>query len=314
MFADFANHWIIAGVSTDFRAGKLHPLIVAGERIVLFRDGAGTLCALVDRCPHRGVALSLGKLTNGTVECPFHGWTFDGSGACLSVPWNPDARCEKLSALALPLREAGGLVWLYTGFRPDSEPMPSESLSAPGVVLSAQSALWDIHWTRAMENMLDSPHLPFVHKGTIGRFLAPFMHGRMDTNWTETPYGARIENLVEGRDRPARLDYRFPNAMELFIDPPGKLLRMMALCIPEKEGQTRLTIITLRDFARWPLLNPIFRRMNRRIALEDQAILESSQPSEVPPAGEEKSVRTDKPTLAFRKLYFERIKGSSAEP
>ena len=66
--------------------------------------------------------------------------------------------------------------------------------------------------------------------------------------------------------------------------------------------------------ARSALLNPIFRRSNRKIALEDQAILETSWPSEVPPAAQEKSVRTDKPTLAFRKLYFERIKGSSARP
>ena len=102
--------------------------------------------------------------------------------------------------------------------------------------------------------------------------------------------------------------------MELFIDPPGKVMRLVAVCLPEDEGTTRLAIYTLRSFARLRLLDPMFRWSNARIAREDKAILESSQPAEVPPAGEEKSVRTDAPTLAFRKLYFERLKGTRAEP
>ncbi|MBO9602667.1 MAG: aromatic ring-hydroxylating dioxygenase subunit alpha [Novosphingobium sp.] len=312
MFADFANHWIIVGLAADLRAGKMQPLTVAGERLVLFRDSEARPAALIDRCPHRGVALSLGTLEGGIVECPFHGWKFDGTGANCLVPWNPDAKRDQLAATALPVREAGGLIWLYTGFAPTTEPAPSETLFKPGVVLSAQSALWNIHWTRAMENMLDSPHLPFVHKGTIGRFVAKYRHGRMETEWFEEPYGARIENIIEGKDKPSRLDYRYPNAMELFLEIPGRLMHLMAICTPENQDQTRLTIVTLRDFARSKLLDPFFRRSNRRIALEDQAILESSLPAEVPPAGQEKSVRTDRPTLAFRKLYFERIKGSSA--
>lgn len=288
------------------------PLTVAGERIVLFRDAEGRAVALIDRCPHRGVALSLGRVAGGIVECPFHGWRFDGAGRNCHVPWNPDARRERLGATALPVREAGGLVWLYTGFDPADEPMPSDTLSEPGIVLCAQSALWDSHWTRAMENMLNSPHLPFVHRKTIGRFVAPHLPGRMDLDWIETDYGARIEGRIEGKDTPSRLDYRFPNTMELFIDPPGKRFRFLAICLPTAEDRTRLTIVTMRNFARSRLFDALFRRSNRKIALEDQAILESSLPAEVPPPAQEKSVRTDRPPLAFRKIYFERLKNSRA--
>ena len=314
MFEGFANVWTIVAISSELGSDAVLPLRVAGERIVLFRDAQGRAAALLDRCPHRGVALSLGRISGGIVECPFHGWRFDGTGKNCHVPWNPDAKCEQLGATALPVRETSGLVWLYTGFEPEGEPLSSDSLSGPGVVLCAQSADWRTHWTRAMENMLDSPHLPFVHRKTIGRFVAPHLPGRMDLEWIETGYGARIEGRIEGKDSPSRLDYRYPNTMELFIDPPGKTFRFLAVCLPTGEGQTRLTIITIRDFARWKLFDPLFRHSNRKIALEDQAILESSLPSEVPPAAQEKSVRTDKPTLAFRKLYFERLKGSSASP
>ncbi|MEO0062645.1 MAG: hypothetical protein RLZZ08_1205 [Pseudomonadota bacterium] len=312
MFEGFANVWAIVGLVRDFRAGQLYPLTLAGEKVVLFRDDAGRMAALIDRCPHRGVALSLGKLADGRLECPFHGWQFDGQGRNCFVPWNPDAKHDTLGATALPVREAGGLVWLHTGPDPVDEPVPSETLLRDDVVLCSQSARWRVHWTRAMENMLDSPHLPFVHKGSIGRGLRGMVHKRMDLTWTPQPYGATIANRVEGKDRDSRLDYRFPNAMELFIDPPGRVFRMIAICHPEDAQHTRLTIITIRNFARSRLFDPLFRWSNRRIALEDQHILESSSPLEVPPAGQEKSVRTDAPTLAFRKIWFDRLSGSKA--
>ncbi|MBO9670353.1 MAG: aromatic ring-hydroxylating dioxygenase subunit alpha [Sphingobium sp.] len=312
MFAGFANVWTIVGLGRDVAPGALVSLRVAGEQVLLFRDSEGRIAALIDRCPHRGVALSLGTLRDGIVECPFHGWRFDRQGQACHIPWNPDAKKANLGATALPVREAGGFLWLYTGFDPQDEPMPMEALLRDDVVLCGQSVTWQVHWTRAMENMLDSPHLPFVHRSTIGRFLAPYLDQRMDLNWTPRPFGAEI-NAQVSPDRPtSRLDYRFPNAMELFIDPPGKIMHLIAICLPEDEQTTRLSIYTVRNFARWWLLDPFFRWTNGKIAREDKAVLETSLPSEVPAASEEKSVRTDAPTLAFRKIYFERIKASRA--
>ena len=86
----------------------------------------------------------------------------------------------------------------------------------------------------------------------------------------------------------------------------------MAVCLPVDETHPQLTITTLRNFARWRAFDGYFRRSNRKIANEDKAVLETSDPFAVPPAGQEKSVRTDAPTLAFRKLYFERFRDSDA--
>ena len=98
--------------------------------------------------------------------------------------------------------------------------------------------------------------------------------------------------------------------MELFIDPPGKLLRLSAICVPVDETTTRLVLLTVRNFARSSLLDPVFRWMNRRIAREDQQIVESSRPVAIPLGGEEASVRTDAPTLAFRRIYRQKLLGS----
>ena len=312
MFEDFADVWTIVGASRDVPQRKLVPMTVAGERVVLFRDSDGKAAALIDCCPHRGVALSLGKLRDGIVECPFHGWRFDAAGRNCLVPWNPDAKRETLGAAALPVRETNGLLWLHTGAAATSEPDPAETMLRTDLASVVQTVVWRTHWTRAMENMLDMPHLPFVHRRSIGRDMAGEGTERMDLRWTQTRRGACVENVTPGRDRQTRLDFLYPNAMELTIDPPGRTLRIVAVCLPEAAGTTRMILITYRSFLRSPLLDPLFRFANRRIAREDQAILESSHPVEVPPPGSEKSVRTDAPTLAFRKLYFERLKGSGA--
>jgi phenylpropionate dioxygenase-like ring-hydroxylating dioxygenase large terminal subunit len=314
MFADFANIWTPVCLSRDLRPGKPLARRIAGERVVFFRDAAGKACALIDRCPHRGVTLSLGRVVKGELECPFHGWRFDGEGRNCGVPWNPDAKREHLGACALPVREIAGLLWLHTGFAPQAGPLVSETLFAPDIALCAQSVVWNAHWTRVMENMLDMPHLPFVHRRTIGKGLSRLVEGgrRMDIDLEERPYGAHMTNRIDGVARPGALDYRFPNIMELSIDPPGRLLRLMVACIPEDEGATRLLLLTIRNFARSTLLDPVFRLMNGRIAGEDRRIVESSSPGEVPPPGEEKSVRTDAPTLAFRRIYRETLRGSSA--
>jgi phenylpropionate dioxygenase-like ring-hydroxylating dioxygenase large terminal subunit len=311
VFEDFAGVWTIVGLARGLRDKPL-PLRVAGQRIVLFRDGGGRPAALLDRGPHRGVALSLGRVEGGEIVCPFHGWRFDGCGENRHVPWHPDAKRAQLGATALPVREAQGLLWLHTGFHPEDEPGRIDTLDRNGLTLCAQSALWRAHWSRVMENMLDSPHLPFVHRKTIGRGMLPLVGKRLDMSWEERPYGGRITGSVDGEKRDGFLDYRFPNAMELFIDPPGRILRLLAICLPEDAASTRLTIVTIRNFARPRLFDPLFRWMNRRIAEEDRAIVESSDPPEVPPPEQERSVRTDAPTLAFRRVYRDRLVGSTA--
>lgn len=313
-FSDFANLWVPLCPSGAVAADRPVSFTVAGERVVLFRDRDGGVRALLDRCPHRGVALSLGTVDEGVITCPFHGWRFDGYGRCLDVPWNPDARRDQLSACSVPVREAGRIVWLHTSPNPAGEPAVPPVLLREDVRVTAQTFLWQVHWTRVMENMLDAPHLPFVHAGTIGKHLRTRTTARMEMIWTPTPTGGDITTVRPGEPPKTNLRYVFPNAMEMIIDPGERVLRLLAVCTPAAAGETRLTIYTMRNFAKARVLDPIFARMNARIAAEDRAIVESSLPSEVPPAAEEKSVATDAPTLAFRKIWFTRIQGTRTAP
>jgi phenylpropionate dioxygenase-like ring-hydroxylating dioxygenase large terminal subunit len=311
LFPGFARVW--TPVLPSRRVGRSPVgLRLAGEKIVLFRTSAGGLGALVDRCPHRGVQLSLGRVEeDGCLACPFHGWRFGADGKATLVPLNPDAKLDRLGATALPVRELGGLVWVYTAAEaPAGEPVPPEALVDPDLRRTFLEVTWRCHWTRAMENMLDTPHLPFVHRTTIGRQLARLMTptSRLEIAWEEMPWGGRQHSRMDGKGDLARLDFHRPNMMALHIPIPGKRFRMHALVVPVDEGTTRLIVASARDFLRLPFLDPIFDRMNGFIAAQDQAVVESSDPAEVPPAGDEVSVATDRATLHFRKYYLEELK------
>ena len=314
MFEGFANVWTPVALASELRAGRPLPIQVAGTPIVLFRDKQGRAAALVDRCPHRGVALSLGSVKEGTIECPFHGWRLEGSGQVCHVPWNPDARLPVLRGTALPVRELAQQLWIYTApvEEPPSEPQVSEALLRDDVRISGFAVEWSTHWTRAMENMLDWPHLPFVHKRTIGKSMIARSGGHMEVLWEERPWGAHTHIQIDGAAEPGALDFRWPNQMNLHIPIPNRRLVMLVACVPVDGRRTRMLMTMARDFARSPIFDWFFHRTNAKIANEDKAILESSFPVCVPPAAEEKSVRTDAPTLHFRKRYFAELHGSGA--
>ncbi|MEI7703339.1 MAG: aromatic ring-hydroxylating dioxygenase subunit alpha [Deltaproteobacteria bacterium] len=285
---------------------------LAGEKIVLFRGKDGAIGALVDRCPHRGVELSLGKVgEDGCLACPFHGWRFGADGTARLVPLNPDAKLERLGATALPVREIGELLWIYTAAEsPPAEPVAPEALVEPGWRRTYLEVTWNCHWTRAMENMLDTPHLPFVHRSTIGRQLARIMtpSSRLEIDWEEMPWGGRQHARMDGKGELAWLDFHRPNMMALHIPIPGRRFRMHALVLPVDDRTTRLIVASARDFLTLPLLDPIFNKMNAIVAGQDQAVVESSDPVEVPVAGEEVSVATDRATLHFRKYYLSELR------
>lgn len=322
LFPGFANVWSPVELATRLRK-KPVPVRLAGERLVLFRDESGRARALIDRCPHRGVALSLGRIVRepggkACLECPFHGWQFAGNGACEHVPLNPDAKRDLLAATPLPTREVGGYIWVYTapGNEAPVEPNLSEIATDPAFMRSHLVTEWRCHWTRAMENMLDTPHLPYVHRRTIGAGLRRAMRrdSRMEMTFTPSPSGGTIRSSLDGGLDQGRLEFLKPNSMVLHIPIPGRRLQLQVHCVPLSQNETRMMVVTGRDFGRYNPLLRLFDQTNRIIVAEDRAVVESSDPAEVPPPAQERSVASDRPTLAFRRYYFDELRPSGQSP
>lgn len=317
MFEGFSGVWTPVMAASRLKRGRTVSVEVAGTRVVFFRDARGKPVALLDRCPHRSVRLSLGKVTkDGCLECPFHGWRFGRDGKACEVPLNPDAKREQLFATPFPTHEAGQLIWLYTGAAA-SAPVVPQALTREDCAHTYLEVRWRVHWTRAMENMLDSPHVPYLHRKTIGRFVRPKLKdgSRMDVELEETAHGFRTRASVDGDFNGAGLlEFFRPNIMVLHIPIPGKVFRMHAICVPNNDQETTMIVIGSRSFMTWRGLNPVFNRSNRKIVKEDQAVVESSPAGAVPVPHRERSVRTDRATLQFRRYYLDELLFSHAAP
>ncbi len=143
-----------------------------GRPLVLWRDGEGVVRCAVDACPHRGAALSRGRLEAGDLACPYHGLRFGPDGACVQVPCHPGADLETAFHLAmLPVQEARGLVWVWSGPDAVSAPIPwsdamDARLQAAAPTLDLTDT-FDVSYLRVMENLTDYHHVPFVHRNTV---------------------------------------------------------------------------------------------------------------------------------------------------
>lgn len=81
------DHWYPLAWSRELKLGGSLAVRFAGEPIVLVRPRNGEVFALEDRCAHRQVPLSRGVVQGATIRCCYHGWSYDGSGHCVDVPY-----------------------------------------------------------------------------------------------------------------------------------------------------------------------------------------------------------------------------------
>lgn len=170
----FPRRWWYPAVPSDKLSRKAPTAItLMDEPVVVFRDASGAPRALFDRCPHRNVPLSMGRVRDdGCLECAYHGWRFDGSGQCTAVPGlvaGEAASARTRDVPARPACEQDGFVWVWGD--PDSEPsgrpFPLPPVDGPGSGAGQVVFSYDLDCTvhAALENALDVPHTAFLHRG-----------------------------------------------------------------------------------------------------------------------------------------------------
>ena len=99
--------------------------------VVRLRPG-GEISAFPSRCPHRLVPLAAGAVVDGRLQCPAHGWRFDGEGRCVDIPaMGPHGAPPPRADLAMPwaVEERHGWVWLAPE-RTDA-PVPARASGTP---------------------------------------------------------------------------------------------------------------------------------------------------------------------------------------
>ena len=107
------NAWYVVAQSQQI-SHQLLSLKLLGEQLLFYRDSESRVVALEDACPHRKLPLSMGKLKGDTVQCGYHGLTFDACGKCVDAP-TQDKIPSNAFVRSYPVVEKYKLVWVWMG-------------------------------------------------------------------------------------------------------------------------------------------------------------------------------------------------------
>ena len=169
------NYWYPVMLSASIGKKPVSRKLL-GEQIVFVRDEEG-VHALYDRCPHRGVPMSMGTVEfPGTLSCVYHGWTFDLKTGELvaAITDGPDSPiCGKARIRSYPVQERLGMVWIYMGEREEEPPpleedIPDELLQIEGdAVIGIRFGERASNWRLGVENGFDEGHAKYLHRNSL---------------------------------------------------------------------------------------------------------------------------------------------------
>lgn len=281
------EYWYVACRSREL-GSRPRATTLLGVPLVLFRDAERRPAALLDRCAHRNVPLSLGRTVGARIECGYHGWQYDRDGECRRVPalaGESETRGRRVPAYRAIERQ--GYVWIYasTAAAPRTEPFsfPYLDRSPYASVRFETSVEATAH--AALENVLDVPHTAFLHGGL-------FRGGRQnEVTATLRRWHDRVEAEYVGEPRPAGLAgrllaprggvvthvdrFRLPSVAEVEYR-LGERSHLVATTVatPVEDFVTRLfSVVSFRLPLPAPLVRLVVTPIARRIFAQDAEIL-----------------------------------------
>lgn len=188
--------WYAAALSTDLKHGQPIGRTLFEWPLVLWRNQDGLPVAMEDRCAHRHAPLSQGRIEQGRLVCPYHGWSYAQQGQCVEAPsQGPQAKPPACKVPSFPCQEKYGLIWVYMGKdEPMGEPfaMPHYEEKGWGGYYMVTPFANDV--THLVENFMDVPHTRFVHAG-----------------WFRREQGKPVEVEVERTQNSVLVTYHAPN-------------------------------------------------------------------------------------------------------
>lgn len=261
MHASWTEQWWPVAYLRDLDSGRPQRFTLLERDLVLWWDATSSdWCAFDDVCPHRLVPLSEGRINaSGELECPYHGWSFNGEGRCTRIPQmgeggSPSGR--RSSCTSLPTCSAQGLLFVWTG-----DPATAGANDPPLVpLLQEEGDGWADGWIvqdtfrdlpmdalTLLENVLDVSHVPFTHHKTVGNRenAAPVLaviqsegDSGFEALWEEGPRRGRLGSQFT--------HFRAPQLMWHDLDAKGfARILTVVYAVPIRRGECRL-------FARFP--------------------------------------------------------------
>ena len=288
-----------------------------GQKLVLWLDDSGNPNVASDRCSHRSAQLSNGKVIEGNIVCPYHGWRFNGEGTCVLVPQlEDDSQIPKTYQIQTYLaRERYGYVWVCLGEPVNQIPEIAEASDANFRLIPEFYETWNCAGLRVMENEFDLAHPTFVHTTTFGSEAHP-VPDRIEIK--ETDYGIHStatlgvvnpeqqqKNLKMNQGTTTRtldMDWYLPFTCKLRINYPNGLVHIIVnTATPINDSSSQIVQFCLRNDTEAETTAEDVVAFDRAVTLEDKAVLETTDYDVPLDLKLEQHMMTDKPGILMRR-------------
>lgn len=198
--------WYAVATSDELPVGRVVTRRYFDREIVLFRTPDGI--SIIDAyCPHMGAHLGrVGRLEGNVLRCGFHGFRFDGSGACVATEYDSPPP-EKARLTKWEVREHSGFV--FTWFDPLGRPPLWEMLIPDPTGVSAAKVKFyelDTHPQETTENSVDFGHFTKLHGFIEGEIIVPL---KTDGPYLTSTYRAQRPYRIPGRKGPWKMPVQY---------------------------------------------------------------------------------------------------------
>ena len=308
-------------------------LTLFSKHIVLCRDDKGRPFAVEDRCAHRNMPLHCGKLINGQLQCPYHGWRYNHLGQVTFIPAMPSQQqVASFKITSYPCCEEDGYVWVCLSQNPIHQSPPKfPFINEPGWTTFRMQTRFHATVENCLENFLDIPHATFVHRFW---FRSPNSK-TVKASVKELSDGAIAEYIKEPRKKSlifkllsnsktslkhtdryiapsmSRVDYKFSDKRHYIIS---------SFCSPINNEETEVfTVITYKYKYIGLLIRCVFEPLSRLIIRQDVNTLKK-QKINIKRFGEEKFIQIPQDLLhphiiSWREsLSRNKSKGTKSKP
>lgn len=307
------NDWHPVARSDALEDGQVMAARLMGEDLVVWRSG-GEVMVWQDLCIHRGTRLSLGKVRNANLACPYHGWEYNREGRCVHIPAHPaQIPPEKAQTKRYHAKEGYGLIWAaLSSTQKDIPPFPESEDASYRLVLAGPFGPLRASAPRIIENFLDIAHFPFVHGGSLGDESRPEIS---DYKVEIGPNGVAADDVTVYQPDPygtgqgdiVHYIYRVYRPLTAYLVKETKQTRFSILfpITPVDEMSSIAWFIMAVD-QDYGLTEAEITQFHSAILAQDVPIVESQRPELLPlDLQAELHLRCDRTSIAYRRWLHE---------
>lgn len=287
------NLWYYALPSKALKRGAMVKKLLLGEPVVFARGDDGKVFGLRDICPHRGIPLSYGVFDGKEIECCYHGWTFNCTGTCTSIPSlaaHENIDPNNIQVRNYQVHEAQGAIWIFMDDPKikftDLPPVPT----IPDIPADQNPAICEVmnfpcYIDHAVMGLMDPAHGPFVHQSWWWR-------SRKSIHEKAKPFGPSHLGFTMRRHRPSRNSFAYkiiggvPETEILFQLPGVRIEHIRAgqtivgnmTCVtPISEIETEITNLIYTNSAWLKLIAPIVKIFAKQFLEQDKGVVVMQQ-------------------------------------